>query len=80
MRKYLNPRGLAIVDALVRIADAHRATPAQVALAWLMTRPAVTAPIASATSVAQLEELVGATRLTLGDDDLAALDRASAPS
>ena len=78
--KQLETIGRTIVDALVRIADAHRATPAQVALAWLMTRPAVTAPIASATSVAQLEELVGATRLTLGDDDLAALDRASAPS
>jgi len=79
MKKYLNPRGLAIVDALVRIADAHGATPAQVALAWLMSRPGVTAPIASATSVEQLEELIGATRLTLDDGDLAALDRASAP-
>jgi len=80
MKKYLNPRGLAIVDALVRIAGAHGATPAQIALAWLMTRPGVTAPIASATSVAQLDELMGATRLTLDNDDLAALDRASAPS
>ena len=80
MKKYLNRRGLAIVDALVRVADSHAATPAQVALAWLMTRPGVTAPIASATSVAQLEELIGATRLTLDDDDLAALDRASTPS
>ena len=80
MKKYLNPRGLAILDALARIADAHGATPAQVALAWLLTRPGVTAPIASATSVAQLDELMGATRLTLDNDDLAALDRASAPS
>jgi aryl-alcohol dehydrogenase-like predicted oxidoreductase len=80
MKKYLNPRGLAIVDALVRVADAHGATPAQVALAWLMSRPGVTAPIASATSVAQLEELIGATRLALTDDDRAALDRASAPA
>ena len=80
MKKYLNPRGLAIVDALVRIAGAHGATPAQIALAWLMTRPGVTAPIASATSVEQLDELIGATRLTLDNDDLAALDRASAPS
>jgi aryl-alcohol dehydrogenase-like predicted oxidoreductase len=79
MKKYLNPRGLAIVDALVRIAGTHGATPAQVALAWLLTRPGVTAPIASATSVAQLDELIGATRLTLDADDLAALDRASAP-
>jgi aryl-alcohol dehydrogenase-like predicted oxidoreductase len=79
MKKYLNPRGLAIVDALSRIADAHGATPAQVALAWLMSRPGVTAPIASATSVEQLEELFGATRLTLGEGDLTALDRASAP-
>ena len=80
MKKYLNPRGLAILDALARIADAHGATPAQVALAWLLAQPGVTAPIASATSVEQLDELIGATRLTLGDDDLAALDRASAPS
>ena len=69
----------AIVDGLARIADARGATPAQVALAWLLTRPGVTAPIASATSVAQLDELIGATRITLDDGDLAALDRASAP-
>jgi aryl-alcohol dehydrogenase-like predicted oxidoreductase len=79
MKKYLNPRGLGIVDVLVRIADAQGATPAQVALAWLLTRPGVTAPIASATSVEQLDELIGATRLTLDNDDIAALDRASAP-
>ena len=55
-----------------------RATPAQVALAWLMARPGITAPIASATSVAQLEELLGAAALALSGEDIAALDRASA--
>jgi aryl-alcohol dehydrogenase-like predicted oxidoreductase len=50
----------------------------QVALAWLMARPGITAPIASATSVAQLEELIGAAQLELSADEIAALDRASA--
>jgi aryl-alcohol dehydrogenase-like predicted oxidoreductase len=56
-----------------------RATPAQIALAWLMTRPAVTAPIASATNLAQLDEIMAATRVVLDDEALRELDRASAP-
>jgi aryl-alcohol dehydrogenase-like predicted oxidoreductase len=55
-----------------------KATPAQVALAWQMARPGLTAPIASATSVAQLAELMGAARLTLDAATIAALDTASA--
>ena len=78
VKRYLNPRGLGILAALDEVAAAHRATPAQIALAWLMARPGLTAPIASATSVAQLEELLGATRLRLGAEEIAALDRASA--
>jgi aryl-alcohol dehydrogenase-like predicted oxidoreductase len=78
MNKYLNPRGLAIVAALDDVARRYAATPAQVALAWLIARPGVTAPIASATSLEQLDELMGATRLDLDADAMQALDRASA--
>jgi aryl-alcohol dehydrogenase-like predicted oxidoreductase len=78
MKKYLNPRGLRILDALDRVAEQLEAKPAQVALAWLMARPGVTAAIASATSLAQLDELVAATRLVLGDEAMRALDAASA--
>jgi aryl-alcohol dehydrogenase-like predicted oxidoreductase len=53
------------------------ATDAQVALAWLAAQPAVAAPIASATRVDQVEELLGAMRLSLTDDQLATLDQAS---
>jgi aryl-alcohol dehydrogenase-like predicted oxidoreductase len=75
---YFNPRGFAILAALDDAAAAARATPAQVALAWQMARPGITAPIASATSVAQLEELMGAARLELDAGTIAALDAASA--
>lgn len=78
MKKYLNPRGMKILDALEAAARRHHATPAQVALAWLMSRPAVTAPIASATDPTQLRELLGATAIKLDDESVAALDRASA--
>jgi aryl-alcohol dehydrogenase-like predicted oxidoreductase len=60
------------------VAAAHHATPAQVALAWLMARPSITAPIASATSVEQLNELLGAARLELSAAEIARLDQASA--
>ena len=76
--RYLEPRGLGVLEALDDVAAGHRATPAQVALAWLMARPSVTAPIASATSVAQLQELIGAARLTLSATEIAQLDAASA--
>jgi aryl-alcohol dehydrogenase-like predicted oxidoreductase len=75
---YLNERGLRILAALDAEAAALGATPAQVALAWQMAKPAVTAPIASATSVAQLQELLGAARLVLPADAMARLDAASA--
>jgi aryl-alcohol dehydrogenase-like predicted oxidoreductase len=78
MKKYLNARGTRILQALDDAARALRATPAQIALAWLMQRPAVTAPIASATSLAQLDELIGALRITLDADTLERLDAASA--
>ena len=78
VKRFLNPRGLGVLAVLDDVAAAHHATPAQVALAWLIARPGISAPIASATSVAQLQELLGALSLTLGTDEIAALDRASA--
>jgi len=78
VKKYLNPRGLQVLAALDAIAAAHHATPAQVALAWLIARPGLTAPIASATSVEQLHELLGATSLQLSPDEIARLDLVSA--
>jgi aryl-alcohol dehydrogenase-like predicted oxidoreductase len=78
MKKYLNPRGLLIVATLDDVARRYAATPAQVALAWLIARPGITAPIASATSLEQLDELMGATRLDLDADAMQGLDRASA--
>lgn len=76
--KYLNGHGLRVLAALDDVARRLDATPAQVALAWLIARPGITAPIASATSVAQIEELVRATRLKLSTEDIQKLDRASA--
>ena len=78
MSKYLNPRGLRILAALDRVAADKHATPAAVALAWLVDRPGLTAPIASATTVEQLGELIAATRLRLDADAVRALDQASA--
>ena len=74
---YLNDFGLGVLAALDRVAAEAEATPGQVALAWLAAQPGITAPIASATSVAQAEELVGAMRLTLSPEQVALLDRAS---
>lgn len=78
MSAYLNERGRSILSALDEAAEEHHATPAQIAIAWLIARPAVTAPIASATSVGQLQELIGAARLDLDGDTIALLDAASA--
>ncbi|HVT82885.1 MAG TPA: aldo/keto reductase [Phycisphaerae bacterium] len=77
-QKYLNPRGLRILAALDNVSTALRATPAQVALAWLIANPIISAPIASATSVQQLEDLVAATRLNLAPEHIAELSAASA--
>jgi len=78
MAKFLNPRGRRILAALDDVARRYAATPAQVALAWLIHRPSVTAPIASATSVAQMDELTAAARLALDAEAVQALDHASA--
>ena len=78
VRGYLNERGLRILAALDEVAGSLRATPAQVALAWQMARPGLTAPIASATSLPQLRELMGAAQLKLPPEAIALLDHASA--
>ena len=77
MATYLNPRGLRIVQALDAVAARLNSQPACVALAWQMQRPFVTSPIASATSLAQLQQLVQATRLQLSAQDVAELNQAS---
>ncbi|MDB5589486.1 aldo/keto reductase [Enterovirga sp.] len=76
--KYLNERGMRILAALDGVAAGHGTEPAAVALAWLMAKPTVTAPIASATTSDQLTTLVAATRLKLSADEVTALDQASA--
>ncbi len=74
---YLHGKGPQVLAALGGIAAEHRATPGAVALAWLIARPGITAPIASATSLDQLDELAAAASLELKDDEIAALDEAS---
>ncbi|MFY8140370.1 MAG: aldo/keto reductase, partial [Caulobacter sp.] len=77
-KKHLeSERGPKVLAALDAVSAELGATPAQVALAWVMARPAVAAPIASATSLDQLEELMGAARLTLDAGQMARLDAAS---
>lgn len=78
MKKYLNPRGMKILDALDAVARRLSATPAQVSLAWLMARPGVTAPIASATNLDQLQEILRATAIKLDAEAMTALEQASA--
>jgi aryl-alcohol dehydrogenase-like predicted oxidoreductase len=78
IKKYLNDRGYRILAALDEIAKAHNATPGKVALAWLIARPSITAPIASATSLEQLCDLVDATKLELDQASIDVLNQASA--
>jgi aryl-alcohol dehydrogenase-like predicted oxidoreductase len=78
VKQYLDARGMRILKALDEVAARLAATPAQVSLAWLIPRPGVTAPIASATSLKQLAEILKAAELKLSPADIAALDKASA--
>jgi aryl-alcohol dehydrogenase-like predicted oxidoreductase len=80
VEKYLNDRGFAVLKALDAVAAELQSTPARVALAWLIAKPGITAPIASATSLDQLKDLAEATRLELPSDAIATLDEASAPA
>ena len=73
VKRHLDERGFRILKALDAVSSVHGATPAQVALAWLMAQPAVAAPIASATSLAQLTDILGAARLKLLPSELNAL-------
>lgn len=76
--KYLNERGFRILDALDHVAKASGAAPGQVAIAWLLARPSITAPIASATNLDQLHDLIGAVSLELDRESLEILNQASA--
>lgn len=78
VKGYMDERGVTILSALDEVAAARDATPAQVALAWLIARPSITAPIASATSSRQLADLVASTRLQLSEDEVTMLNQASA--
>ena len=77
--RYLNERGLKILGALDEVAPRYNATPGQIATAWLMAQPAVTSPIASATTLQQLKELIVATHIQLTPQDIALLNTASNP-
>ena len=77
VKKMLDPRGYKILAALDKVAAEYNATPAGIALAWLIARPGITAPIASATSIQQLNELTKATELNLKSDAIDLLNKAS---
>jgi aryl-alcohol dehydrogenase-like predicted oxidoreductase len=77
-KKYLNERGLRILSVLDDVAKKHRASVAQISLAWLLARPSITAPIASATNLEQLRGLIEATELQLDAESIRRLDQASA--
>ena len=78
MKKFMNARGMKILDALDEVSKRFNATNAQIALAWLMARPGVTAPIASATNPDQLREILQATDIHLDAQAIELLDAASA--
>lgn len=76
MRKYLTERGRRILDALDAVSAAHAAEPSEIALAWLIARKGVSAPIASATKESHVESFARAVAIRLADDEIEALDRA----
>jgi aryl-alcohol dehydrogenase-like predicted oxidoreductase len=76
--RYMNQNGFSVLEQIDHIAEASHATDAQVALAWIMARPGITSAIASATSVDQVQELLGSVSLKLSEEQMAALDTASA--
>ena len=77
VKKYLNERGFRILDALDRVAQQYQMTPAKVALAWLISNPSITAPIASATNLEQMNELIQATTTKLDPSAIDLLNQAS---
>jgi aryl-alcohol dehydrogenase-like predicted oxidoreductase len=80
VKKYLNDHGRRVLAALDTVAGEYGSTPARVALAWLMTRPGIVAPIASATGADHVKDLLEATNLELAQDAVEALTAASAPA
>jgi aryl-alcohol dehydrogenase-like predicted oxidoreductase len=76
-KQYLNDRGFRILAALDQVAANLESTPARVALAWLMARSSITAPIASATNLEQLDDLIASTRLELDSSSIELLNAAS---
>jgi aryl-alcohol dehydrogenase-like predicted oxidoreductase len=80
LSSYLNARGMEVLRVMTGIATRHHATLSQIALAWIMARPSVTAPIASATTVEQLDEILKSVEITLSAEDLAELHDVSAPA
>ena len=78
VKKYVNERGFHILGALDEVAKNHNAKPGQIAIAWLIARPSITAPIASATNLKQLRELIEATQIQLNRESIEKLNQASA--
>ena len=76
-QRYMNEYGFRVLAEVDRVAHAHNATPTQVALAWLLAQPGITAPIASATSVQQTRELLAAVSLKLTDEEIQSLNQVS---
>jgi aryl-alcohol dehydrogenase-like predicted oxidoreductase len=76
-KKYFTPRGFSILAALDEVAAQYNSSPASVSIAWLLARPSVTAPIASATSIEQLDSLISAAQLKLDQDSINLLNKAS---
>ena len=77
VKKYVTARNFQILQLLDQVAALHNATQAQIAIAWLLARPSVTAPIASATNIEQLSELIAGTRIDLDRESLNRLNEAS---
>jgi aryl-alcohol dehydrogenase-like predicted oxidoreductase len=79
VEKYLNDYGFGVVKALEEVAKRYEAKPGQIAIAWLIARPSVTAPIVSATNLDQLAELVESAEIELDPESIAKIDAASKP-
>jgi aryl-alcohol dehydrogenase-like predicted oxidoreductase len=77
VKRYLNPRGLRILEAIDRVATTYNSTPTQVSLAWLIANPSITAPIVSATKVEQLNDIIKAVNIKLDQDAIDLLNQAS---
>lgn len=78
VKKYLNERGIKIIDALNKIGEVHQAKPATIALAWLLHKPGITSPIVSATNEKQMKDLILSAQLSLSSEEVEFLDQESA--